>query len=225
MRRLWVTLTLLVTILLFILTCRKYCKCRHCGKWCRCMKCSKCGKCNKCCKCKKCDGDTGEPLSLRELSECLIDAFDREDMQAVASHVDPEAGLLFSPYVYVADDAVVFPKSEVANLLGSNQTYIWGTRDGSGETIELTPSEYFAEFLDMSRYQNPDEVTENEIGERGSMINNIRDKFPHAEFIEFYSAGTAEYSEMDWSSLYLVYNRNERGYLKLIAIVRDVWTI
>lgn len=166
-----------------------------------------------------------EPLTLREISDEIIKALDTRDMDTIANYVDPEDGLLFSPYVYVIDEAVVFEKNEVASLLESNEKYNWGSYDGKGTPIELTPSEYFDEFLNMTAYQDPDSVLKNDPQHRGNTKNNLKERFPEAELIEYYADGSEEYAGMDWSSIYLVYKKDDTEHLQLIAIIRDMWTI
>lgn len=166
-----------------------------------------------------------QPLSLKELSDQIIGALDTRNMDTIANYVDPEAGLLFSPQVYVTDEAVAFEKSDVDALLDSSTKYDWGRYDGKGTPIELTPSEYFDEFLDVTAFQDPDEILENDVQHRGNTKNNLREKYPEAEIIEYYDSGSEEYSGIDWSSIYLVYKTTDTEHLQLIAIVRDMWTI
>lgn len=171
------------------------------------------------------DETVQKPLTLKEVSDEIINALNTRDMDIIANHVDQEEGLLFSPYVYVTDEAVIFEKSEVAAMLESNTKYEWGHYDGRGTSIELTPNEYFDKFLDMTAYQDPDSVIENNPQHRGNTQNNIQDKFSEAEIIEYYDEGPEEYEGIDWSSIYLVYKKDDTEHLKLIAIIRDMWTI
>lgn len=170
------------------------------------------------------NNEEAQPLDLRELSDEIIKALDSRDMESLGNHVDPEEGLLFSPYVHVIDEAVIFEKSDVAYLLETNTKYIWGDYDGRGTPIELTPKEYFTEFFDIT-YEDPDSVIENDPQHRGNTKNNIQERFPEAEIIEYYNDGSKEYAGIDWSSVYLVYIKDDSDHLQLIAIIRDMWTI
>lgn len=170
------------------------------------------------------DEEEEQPLELREISNKIIKALDSRDMETLANFVDPEEGLLISPYVYVTGEAVVIEKNDIASLLDSNTKYIWGNYDGRGTPIELTPKEYFAEFLDIT-YQDPDVVIENVLQHHGNTKNNIKEIFPEAEIIEYYDDGSEKYSGIDWSSIYLVYKKDDKEHLQLIGIIRDIWTI
>lgn len=164
-------------------------------------------------------------LTMRELSDEIIEALDNKDMQTVTQYVHPEKGLLFSPYVYVEEDAVVFEKSEVASILDSEEIYDWGNYDGKGTSIKLTPSEYFDEFIETKPFLVPDDVIENDPQDRGNTINNIEETFPRGQMIEFYDEGSEEYAGIDWLSINLIYEEDGLGALKLVAIVGDMWTI
>lgn len=166
-----------------------------------------------------------EKLSIRELSDQIIDALDKRDMKFISQYVHPVKGLLFSPYAYLADEAVVIEKEAVSTMLDSNEAFDWGLYDGIGTPIELTPPEYFDEFLNMTPYQQADQILVDDIQKRGNTINNIREKFPDAEIIEYFQEGSEEYAGMDWSSVLLVYEHDETSGLQLVAVVRDMWTI
>lgn len=171
------------------------------------------------------DSEAEENLSGEEISNIVIEAVMQEDWQTIANYVHPEKGLLLSPHVHVEDDAVVIEKDKVSSLLASEEVFDWGLYDGKGTPIELTPAEYVEEFLDMTPYEQPDEILVNDLQDRGNTINNVQEKYPDAEIIEYYYGGSEEYAGIDWSSVLFVYEKSESGDVQLIAIVRDMWTI
>ncbi|MET3683318.1 hypothetical protein ABID56_001413 [Alkalibacillus flavidus] len=155
----------------------------------------------------------------------IIEQLANENYEAVAEHVHDEQGVLFSPYVNVSDDDLVFNAEEVATFASSEETYNWGNQDGSGKPIELTPMEYHNEYLFQKDYTSYDERHVNEFKERGNTINNIEDEFPDAYVVEYYVEGSDEYEGMDWYAINLVFEQNNNGEWKLVAIVNDQWTI
>lgn len=171
------------------------------------------------------DTDAEEEADVQEVSDKIITALDERDMDTVAEYVDPEKGLTFSPYVYVTDDAVRFDKEDVPSMLDSDEAFVWGDYDGKGDPIELTPADYFDEFIDMEPYLEPDDVLVDDPQDRGNTKNNIKDVFPNTTVIEYYNDGSDEYGGIDWQSVDLVYDENDTGELQLVAIVRDMWTI
>lgn len=166
--------------------------------------------------------EDNEQLEIEPLSDKIITALDEKDMETVARYVSPEKGLLLSPYVYVIEEAVVFDKSDVRSMLEVDEKYKWGNYDGKGTPIELTSSEYFDEFLDMTTFINEDEILIDDLQARGNTKNNIEETFPDPRVIEYYNEGTEEFTGIDWSSLLLVYDEDDSGELYLVAIVRDM---
>ncbi|GGM39801.1 hypothetical protein GCM10011351_27430 [Paraliobacillus quinghaiensis] len=166
-----------------------------------------------------------EQVSIEQKSQEIIRGLHDRQMEYVANYVHEQKGLLFSPYVHVEEDAVTFEQDEVASLLDDKTTYLWGNYDGSGDPIELTPSGYFEEFLNVEPFLSPDEVLVDEYKQRGNTTNNIEEEFPEATVVEFYKSGSGENEEMNWSSINLVFEQNENGIWKLVALVSDQWTI
>ncbi|WP_112181987.1 hypothetical protein [Paraliobacillus zengyii] len=166
-----------------------------------------------------------QQVSVEQKAEEIIRALANKEMAFISNTVHEEKGLLFSPYVYVEENAITFEKNEVTNLLEDEDTYLWGNYDGSGKPIELTSEEYVEEFIDAEPLLNPDEVLVDSFEQRGNMINNIEEVFPESKVVEFYTEGSDEYEGIDWSSINLVFEQNEHDIWKLVAIVTDQWTI
>lgn len=174
------------------------------------------------------EGDTAtDPLvTLATIADEIIVALNDRDMATIDTYVHASQGLLFSPYVYVKLDAVHIPKQDILTLLDSTTVLDWGVYDGIGTPILLTPSDYFDEFLDMSLFLQPDEINLNQFPEqRGNMIPNLMETFPESVLVDYYHEGTAQYHEMDWASVILVFLQDDSADYYLIAIVRDMWTI
>ena len=166
-----------------------------------------------------------EQVSIEQKAREIIRGLHARQMEYVSNYVQAEKSLLFSPYVHVEGDAVTFEQDDVATLLEDDTTYLWGNYDGSGDQIELTPSGYFEEFLNVEPFLNPDEVLVDAYKQRGNTTNNIEEIFPEATIAEFYSSGSEENEGMDWSSINLVFEQNENGIWKLVALVTGQWTI
>lgn len=169
--------------------------------------------------------EKSEKQDIIEVSDEVIQALDDQDMERVATHVHPKKGLLFSPYVYVTEDAIIFEQQEVSTLLEQDEVFTWGRYDGKGTEINLTPDDYFAEFLNVFPFLEPDDVLVDDLQDRGNTLNNIAEVFPNAEVVEYHYEGSEENAGIDWESLILVYEKDTEGTLKLIAIVRDMWTV
>ncbi|GAA0329934.1 hypothetical protein GCM10008967_20530 [Bacillus carboniphilus] len=166
-----------------------------------------------------------KPGQLYESSRWIVEYLKDRDFEKIAEYVHPTKGLLFSPYIYIQEDAQVFSAEEVVTLLEDPTVYQWGFQDGSGFPIEMTASEYFEIYVFNKDYTNSNQFRIDEMVSRGNSINNIKEVFPDSFVVEFFVKGTEHYGDMDWGSLNLVYEMDNDGVLRLVAIVHDQWTI
>jgi hypothetical protein len=165
------------------------------------------------------------PLTLEETAQKVINALAEKDMAAVAEFVHPEQGLRFSPYTYVEESHQVFSAGELVNLPGSDEVFMWGYFDGTGDPIELTFDDYYERFVYSADFANPEQMAvDQELG-FGNTLNNIAEFYPASSFVEYHFSGFVEdYGGMDWVSLRLVFIE-EDGSWYMVAIVHDQWTI
>ncbi|MCJ8008141.1 hypothetical protein ACFFF5_10925 [Lederbergia wuyishanensis] len=162
---------------------------------------------------------------VRETAQEIMEDIDKLDMVKLSDYVHSEKGLLFSPYVFVNKESVVFQKDEISELLNNKNKYLWGYYDGNGDPIELTTSEYFAKFLSAEKFLKDGLVLVDDLKERGNIKNNIKDIFPQSKTVEYFLEGTQENDGMDRESIILVFEKDQNGIWKLVAIVNDGWTI
>ncbi|RSK26605.1 hypothetical protein EJF36_06895 [Bacillus sp. HMF5848] len=175
------------------------------------------------------NGESDVALNVEALAVTIVEALKNHDMETVVAHSivsDNEGeGLLFSPYIYIENNALTLTQSELLNFFSITSTYTWGVEDGTGFPIELTPSDYFNRYVYNKDYSNPDEVHVNNLMQRGNLINNVASVFPGAAYVEFFIEGDPNIGGMDWGSLLFVFEQNTSGYYQLVAIVHDEWTI
>ena len=162
---------------------------------------------------------------VKERADEVLQLLKEKNAKELSEYVHPKKGLLFSPYVFIKEDAVTFKQENVKGFFGNHEAYIWGAYDGSGEEIKLTPGEYYAKFIYDGSYEQADEIEVDNEKARGNTIRNIKEVFPDAHTVEYFIKGTEEYGNMDWKALNLVFEKDEQGEWKLVAIVHDQWTI
>ncbi len=168
---------------------------------------------------------TTQPPTLEETAAQVIQALAEKDLDMVAQFAHPELGVHFSPYAYVREEHQVFMPDELAALEGSQETYLWGQYDGSGEPIQLTFDDYYEEFVYSADFANPEEMAVNVRIGQGNTVNNIQDFYPESSFVEYHFSGFDEqYGGMDWESLRLVFVQEDGRWI-LVGIVHDEWTI
>lgn len=160
-------------------------------------------------------------VTLEELAEQTVNLIADYNFEELSFMVHEEKGLTFSPYPYIQESDLNFSADEVSNLNGLDDLYTWGVQDGSGEPIELDFTSYYNDFIyDYDYAKNADSVTQNTVTSHGSMLNNIEEAYPKAEYIEYFVEGrNTELGGLDWGSLTLVFEDQ-----KLVGIIHGEWT-
>ncbi len=148
------------------------------------------------------------------------------DMAGLAPYVHPTLGVRFTPYSMIdTTNDLVFTTAQIPNILTDPTVYTWGSFDGSGDPIALTPAAYFTQFVTDQDFVNPHMIGNNTAIGTGNSINNLVTAYPTASFVEFHFTGfDPQYGGIDWASLRLVFE-NVGGNWLLIGIVHDGWTI
>lgn len=169
--------------------------------------------------------ETSVEDTIMERSNTAITALKNFDLGALAALVHPTKGVRFSPYSYVADDQLVFTADGIMTL-GDNQViYTWGISDGSGKPIELSFRGYYEEFIYDVDFANAEQIAYNEALGMGNMIDNSRQFYPEANFVEYYFPGfDPNYEGMDWRSLRLVFEQEGETWY-LVGVIHGEWTI
>ncbi|MED1564204.1 hypothetical protein AJ85_11750 [Alkalihalobacillus alcalophilus ATCC 27647 = CGMCC 1.3604] len=166
-----------------------------------------------------------ENVTVEERAQTILEALREEDFEQVAEYVHSEKGVTFSPYAYVESEHQMFDQENLKNWKNDQSIYTWGTFDGSGYAIEVTPIEYYEQFIYDKDFASAEEVHQDEaIQPRGNSLHNAKEFYPDARFIEFHVPGSEEYGGMDWGSLIIAFEEMD-GALYLIAIIHDQWTI
>lgn len=159
-------------------------------------------------------------------AETVIELIRDEDFAGLSVFVHPTAGVRFTPYTYidVVNDQVM-TASQIAAFPTDSTFYYWGEYDGSGEPINQTPMDYYAEFIYDHDFASPEMMSWNSPIGTGNMINNMTTAYPTADFVEFHFSGfNPSYDGIDWSSLTLVFEYSGSSWY-LVGIVHGQWTI
>ncbi|RLQ97278.1 hypothetical protein [Falsibacillus albus] len=160
-------------------------------------------------------------IKTEEIYKCLKE----ERFACLSSFIDSEKGILFSPYVFIPENALIFKTKDLETLDDDDHIYTWGTADGSGMPIELAPTAYFDKFILNNRASTPDEIIFDRLVKRGNMISNLKVKYPNGMMVEYHFNGTEKNDAMDWSSLYFVFEKDKHSEWKLVALIHSQWTI
>jgi len=166
-----------------------------------------------------------DSVLVKELSAKIILLLKDKKLKELAEFIHPKRALLFSPYAYVNEPRDVYDKTSFLKLIKSSEKIIFGFYDGSGELIELTFDEYYSKFIYNADYANAPQIAYNQFLASGNSLNNLKEFFSNAHFVEYYFLGfDKKYEGMDWQTLRLVFQKMDKQFY-LIAIVHDQWTI
>jgi len=170
--------------------------------------------------------DEAGNAALITLAYTVLEHIRDEDFLALSQVVHPESGVVFTPYatVNLSTDRRL-GADQVAVLNTDTNIYIWGVYNGSGEPIELTPAEYFKQFIPAESCLKASVLGVDQIVRSGNALENITDELPDVKFVDFHIPANqgSSLEDYDWSSLKLGFEEFE-GRLWLIAIVYSKWT-
>lgn len=165
--------------------------------------------------------------AVRERGAQVLAALAARDIARLATFAHPRAGIRFSPYarVDVGSDRVI-AAADLASSWSSGARTVWGTADGSGEPLRMTFPEYFARFVfDHDFTRAPQSRFHGPPLHEGNAPSNLAAVYPDASWIEYHFPGfDPKYQGMDWSSLWLVFQRDGATWY-LVGVVHGSWTI
>lgn len=163
---------------------------------------------------------------LTEYAFRILESIKSGDYGALSKVIHPEYGVVFSPYATInLTSNLCFSAAQVESFQSDKNRYMWGKYDGSGNPIELTPSEYFKAFVYDKGYLSASEIGVDTVVKSGNSLENIKEVFPDARFVDFYIPGAdRDNGGLDWSSLRLVFEEYH-GKLMLTVILHSEWTV
>lgn len=146
------------------------------------------------------------------------------DYKSLSEIAHPQSGVCFSPYATISEQAArVFMPSEIAGFSGDKQVYVWGVYDGSGEPIEMTPTEYFARFVFDRDYTRTKIVGVDYVVRSGNALENVSEVYPGIRFVDLYMPSTNG-EDTNWSTLRLGFQEYD-GSLMLTLILHSEPTL
>ena len=163
---------------------------------------------------------------LMSLTKEVLTIFKSQQYAKLDTFIHPSEGVRFSPYATVESTDKKFTKDDYNSLVttGKGKRIKWGSYDGSGDPIILTPQEYFKKFVYDANFVKPEQAKVNHFIGEGNSINNLKNFYGGTDFTESYFSGSKKYGGMDWKSVRLVFKEfNGRYYL--VGVVHDQWTI
>lgn len=169
---------------------------------------------------------TKKVTNLEDAAKQVVEILKNKDLAGLSEFVHPKKGVRISPYAYVdIENDIILKPLDLKGKFSDQTVYKWGIYDGSGEPIELKFSEYYDKFIYDQDFSNAERFALNELLRTGNTISNLDEVYPDSEFAAFHFTGfDPEYYGMDWSSLRLVFEKYNDGWM-LVGIIHDQWTI
>lgn len=163
---------------------------------------------------------------LRIQADDILASFAKQDLATVAAYVHPEAGLTFTPSVYIEAEDQTFTQTELEAMASqpTTQTYQWGIEEGTGNRLILPFKAYCEKYIYDVPFLETDSVYVDRFFQRGNKINNLKEAYPNCHFVEYYiPAVNPDYAGMDWRALRLVFQPYETE-MRLRGVVHAAWT-
>lgn len=161
-----------------------------------------------------------------QVARQVVEALSAQDGKTLASLVHPEKGVRFSPgaYVDVVSD-VVFSRAQIETFWTDNKIYTWGFADGTGDPINMTPSQYCRGYIMSRDFLSPSSINVNSDRAAGNTSNNAALVYPNGTRVEYYIEPSIRDNipGLDWGALRLVFERSGDSWF-LIAVIHDEWT-
>lgn len=163
---------------------------------------------------------------IKNTANDLLEALKNKDADKIADYAHPVKGVRFTPYTTVSiENDVVMSKENMKLFFEDENSYIWGSYDGIGEEIKLTPSQYYEKFIYTEDFISTDKVGYNKVLSSGNSVENQFDVYKNSIIVEYYLPEiNPEYEGLDWQSLRLVFEEYD-GNWKLVGIIHNQWTI
>lgn len=164
--------------------------------------------------------------TIKETSDQVINLVKNKDMEALAKFIHPEQGVRFTLYSFVnKDEDVVFDKEKIKKFFQDESKYVWGYFDGSGDVVELTPADFYAEFIYNHDYANAEQIGYNTTLSGGNTLNNQFEVYENPIIVEYYFPGfDPQYEGLDWQSLSLVFEQEDSSWY-LVGIIHNRHTV
>jgi hypothetical protein len=162
---------------------------------------------------------------LLDFSGYVLNAIKENDGEKIASYIHPKIGVRFSPYTNVdtVTDVRMLP-SQFAGSFKGKRKMVWGSYSAGEEVINMSMAEYFKRFVYDLDFLELGQISLNKSKASGTMINNIKEIYPDADYVEYYIPGVdKKFDGMDWRALTLVFKKYEDNFY-LVGIVHSEWT-
>lgn len=175
---------------------------------------------------RRVSADSRPDSEVLQVARQVVEALRTQDGKKLAFLAHPVKGVRFSPgaYVNVASD-VVFSRAQLETFWTDKKIYTWGFADGTGDPINMTPSQYCREYIMSRDFSSPSSINVNNDRAAGNTRNNAALVYLNGTRVEYYIEPSIrdEVPGLDWAALRLVFEKTGNSWF-LVAVIHDEWT-
>ncbi|MDD2521739.1 MAG: hypothetical protein PHW11_02800 [Anaerolineaceae bacterium] len=169
---------------------------------------------------------TPEPIpeDFVGLASTILPLLRQKNYTTLATFVHPQAGLRFSPQLFIHTDTdLVFTRDQVADFGTDNSIYTWGTHAAKGDNIQMSVNDYWDVYvIPLVPNQEWVMLAENEYSP-SIAIDNFNEVYSLGSYIDILKPGTEEFGNLDWQLLRLIFEQATDGAYYLVGIIHDNW--
>lgn len=149
--------------------------------------------------------------SLIDRAQSALSALEHANYTKLAEVSHNPTVVQFLPYIYELGEvrSVSFGKAELSDLMEQQTALVWGTYDGSGEPIKLTPREYHDTFVYDVDYATITvaKLLDGEAAHSARGLRSVVKHFAGSSFVLYRYEGTPSAAYNDWKALLLVFHK------------------
>lgn len=165
----------------------------------------------------------GDSLSLVRCALEAMSAIKQEDYSLLATYVQPDTGVTFTPAATVdLDSNLTFSPDALTQAADSEKTFVWGTSTRDSTPIKLTLRDYFASYVWDRDYAASPRISVDTAQVSGNAMENTLDAYSDCHYVEFYC--TAAEDPSDWTTLRLVFQWYSNDWY-LVGVIHSAWNV
>jgi uncharacterized protein YgiM (DUF1202 family) len=135
---------------------------------------------------------------VEKLVDAALEALINEDGEGLSQLIAEDRSLRIRRHWW--NPEVIFTKDEVVNLFDSEQSYSWGTADGSGNPIEGSFSEVFLPLLERNLESHTERGCDEILNGGTAGLIQLPPSYEGINYYSFYRPAGPDEFELDWGT-------------------------
>ncbi len=140
----------------------------------------------------------------------------------IADEFIPDSWIVMSGRTTIEDGPYGPATVTAADLANGEAEYVFEYTEAG--PIITSVDDWMSGYRQNSTLLDPDATSVNASLGFGNSINNLAERYPNADIVEFHREGRGELKDFNWATTRIVVEKID-GQWKLLAIMGDAWTI